>query len=147
MINPQFPYKNNQIILSSDRITLHSKSEAVLLFGKQMIALATNGTINMDAKEKILIDSDKIELGHDAELSGEPVILGNKLMRFLDELVSTINVVGSELSRVSKTGDAESWMIIKECGIDLKNMGDRLIGILYDAEGPGFLLSKNTYTR
>jgi hypothetical protein len=147
MLTPEFPYKKNQIILSSDRIILHSKLDAVFVFGKQMVALASNGTVNIDAKEKILLDSDKVELGHDAELRGEPVVLGNKLASMLLEITSTLNWVGNQLSAVSKTGDAQSWIILQECGLDLKMLGEKIVGQLLDTQGPNHILSKNTFSR
>jgi hypothetical protein len=147
MLNPQFPYKNNQIILSSDRVVLHAKSDGIFLFGKQMVAIASNGTVNIDAKEKILIDSDVIELGNDAVLRGEPVVKGYKLINLLLEMLTTINYCGTQLSAVSKTGDAKSWLIVQETGIELRNMSERMVGLLSDTQGPNFMLSKNTFTR
>lgn len=147
MINPEFPYKNNQIILSSDRVILHAKSEAVLVFGKQMVGLASNGTVNIDAKEKILLDSDKIELGNNAEIKGEPVVLGVKLVNLLMDLITSLQFVGDQMSTVSKTGDAASWSILQECGIDIKTVSSKLLDKLLDVNGPNTILSKNTYTR
>jgi hypothetical protein len=147
MITPEFPYKSNQIIISSDRVTLHSKNDVAFILGKKMVAIASNETVNIDAKEKILLDSDKIELGSQAEVKGEPVVLGYKLVNILVDMVITLNNVGSQLAAVSKSGDAASWAIVQESGLDLTNMADRLLGLLSDTEGPRFLLSKNTYTR
>ena len=59
MLNPKFPFDGNQVILTSDRVTLHSKTDGVFLFGKGMVALSSTQTINLDANEKILLDCEK----------------------------------------------------------------------------------------
>ena len=71
---PQFPYKGDQIILSSDRVLLHSKNDSVFLFGKQAVSLSSTKTINLDAIDKVLISTNKIELGNEAEALGEPLV-------------------------------------------------------------------------
>jgi hypothetical protein len=147
MLNPIFPYKNNQIILSSQRILLDAKSDGIFLFGKQMVALASNGTVNIDAKERILIDSDKIELGHKAESLGNPVILGQKFVDEFNLLLEGIQFLAGKLSAVSKTGDADSWIMILEGGSNLYDACNRMMLIINNPEDPKYPLSKNTYTR
>jgi hypothetical protein len=147
MLNPQFPYKNNQIILSSDRVILHAKEDGVFLFGKQMIALASNGTVNIDAKESIKLDSDIIELGTAAYLKGEPVVLGKKVKTLLYKLLDALEQVGYELQRVSKSGDASSWLIVKGAGHDIENICSALKFEVDDPSGPNYILSNTTFTR
>ena len=147
MLVPDFPYKDNQIILSSNRVLLNSKSDGIFLFGKRMVALSSTETINLDAKEKILIDCDKIELGHQAEILGEPVILGNKMTDQLKLLVKELKFLGNMLQTVSSTGDAKSWINIQSGGLRLYNACNVLSNILKDMNHPQNPLSKNTYTR
>jgi hypothetical protein len=147
MLNPQFPYKNNQIILSSDRVILHAKDDGIFLFGKQMIALASNGTVNIDAKEAIKLDSDRIELGTAAYLKGEPVVLGMKVKTLLYRLLNTLEQVGIDLKRVSKSGNTSSWLIIKGAGHDIENICSALKFEIEDPSGAGYILSNTTFTR
>ena len=147
MLSPDFPYKNNQIIISSDRITLNSKTDGIFLFGKRMVALASNETVNIDAKEKILLDSDKIELGHKAEEQGEPVILGYKMVSQLNALLESLQYLAGKLSSVSKTGDAASWMAISDGGQDLHAACERFMLILNNMNDINYPLSSTTYTR
>ena len=53
----EFPFTGPQVILSSDRILLHSKKDAIILAGKRAVSLCSTETINLDAKEKIILDS------------------------------------------------------------------------------------------
>ena len=88
MFKPVFPYKGNQLILTSDRVTLHSKTDAIFLFGKEAVSLSSVKTINLDSKEKILLDSKIIELGPKAQTLGEPIILGET---FTTQLILLLN--------------------------------------------------------
>lgn len=143
MFNPTFPYTNNQIILSSDRVTLHSKSDAIFLFGKEAVSLSSPKTVNIDATEKILLDSEKIELGHKAEKEGEPVILGKKLNDQLYVLTNALLTAGILLKQVSSNNLGGSMEAIRDAA-----------DILYNAsqESKAYIdnkvtLSKNTFTR
>lgn len=143
MFSPQFPYKNNQVIISSDRVTLHSKSDAIFLFGKEAVSLSSPKTVNVDATEKILLDSTKIELGHKAETDGEPVILGKKLNDQLHVLTNALLTAGVLLKQVSSDNLGASMEAIRDAA-----------DILYNAsqESQAYIdnkvtLSQNTFTR
>jgi hypothetical protein len=144
MIIPEFPYKGNQIILTSDRVTLHSKKDGVFLFGKATVGLSSVGTINLDSKEKVLIDAPKIELGNRAEEFGEPVPLGNSLQSVLSDMNDVLNLLSNALSKANGTDDtstALSLATIQVAGstslITIRNIQSRLQNIL----------SQTTYTK
>ena len=145
MFKPEFPYKSNQIILSSDRVTLHSKSDAIFLFGKQAVSLSTTNTINLDAINGVKIDSPNIELGREAKVLGEPVVLGRTLTTQLEVLLSNIMQAGAELRKVSSENAqlGASMQSIAGAGKLLYNAAQSLQTSLI-AES---ILSKNTFTR
>lgn len=143
MFVPQFPYKGNQIILSSDRVTLHSKTDAIFLFGKQAVSLSSPQTINLDASQKVLIDSPKIELGHKAELDGEPVVLGEKLNEQLSIMTNAMLTAAVFLKQVSS----------EDLGTSMESIRDAA-QVLYDAAQNAkaytdnrLTLSQNTFTK
>jgi hypothetical protein len=143
MYIPEFPYKNNQIILSSDRVMLHSKNDSIFLFGKKAVSLSSPETINLDASKKVLIDSPKIELGHKAEKEGEPVILGKKLNDQLYILTNALLTAAVLLKQVSTSNLGASMESIRDSA-----------DILYNAaqESKAYIdnrvtLSQNTFTR
>ena len=144
-IRNNFPYKSNQIILSSDRVTLHSKSDAIFLFGKQAVSLSTTNTINLDAINGVKIDSPNIELGREAKVLGEPVVLGRTLTTQLEVLLSNIMQAGAELRKVSSENAqlGASMQSIAGAGKLLYNAAQSLQTSLI-AES---ILSKNTFTR
>ena len=100
---PIFPYTGNQLILSSGRVTLHSKDDSVMIFGKKAIALSSLGTVNLDVSTKVIINSPKIELGLSAEKLGEPILLGNKTVFLIARLLDSLTQLAGALSQMSET--------------------------------------------
>lgn len=141
---PDFPYKGDQIILSSDRVLLHSKNDSIFLFGKQAVSLSSTKTINLDAPDKVLIYTNKIELGNDAEALGEPLVLGRTLNTQLIVLLSVLKSAGDQLSNVSESDLGASMGIIAGAGQAISQEAERLRGFLV---GESQILSKRNYTR
>lgn len=143
MFKPEFPYKGNQLILTSDRVTLHSKNDAIFLFGKQAVSLSSVKTINLDATEGIKLYSPIIELGANARAQGQPVVLGTNLNQQLITLLSNIANAGMLMSQASESDLGASMQYIASAGKILSDESNRLIQTLQT----NFILSKNTYTR
>jgi len=147
MLSPEFPYKGNQIILSSDRVLIHSKNDGIFLFGKRMVALSSKETINLDATEKIILDSDMIELGHNARTLGQPLILGDTFIRQMKDLLQAVQQAGNLLKSVAESNPGASYMSISSAGDYLYREAKKIKGFLESPSGPQYPLSKNTYTR
>ena len=139
----EFPFTGPQVILSSDRILLHSKKDAVIIAGKRAVSLCSTETINLDAKEKIILDSDLVELGHEARALGESVVLGNSLVFQLELFTGALKEIGVQLGRVgeNKQNIAASITVIKNQGLQLEAAAAQLEDSLQT------LLSQNTFTR
>ena len=90
MFKPEFPYKGNQVIISSGRATVHSKDDFIFLFGKKGVSISSPATFTVDANEKTIIASPLIELGLRARLEGDSVMLGNKTATQLGQLIDTL---------------------------------------------------------
>ena len=90
MFKPEFPYKGNQVIISSGRATVHSKDDFIFLFGKKGVSISSPATFTVDANEKTVIASPLIELGLRARLEGDSVMLGNRTATQLGQLIDTL---------------------------------------------------------
>jgi hypothetical protein len=143
MFKPVFPYKGNQLILTSDRVTLHSKSDAIFLFGKQAVSLSSTKTINLDANEGIKLYTPIIELGYNARAQGQPVVLGRNLNQQLINLLSSIAAAGTMLRQASSENLGATMQNISSAGITLNKAASDLANLL----SQDFILSKNTFTR
>lgn len=138
---PIFPYKNNQILITSDRVHLLSRNDGVFLMGNKTVSLSSPMTINLDSGEKVLINSPKIELGELAESKGQQVILGNELINQLKSYISKIKSVGDTLKTVAESDLASLSLKLKISGEILSNESQKIINEL------GSTLSTVTYTR
>jgi len=145
MFKPVFPYKGNQLILTSDRVTLHSKNDAIFLFGKQAVGLSSPETINLDAGKKIILAGPVIELGNQAQDLGQPTVLGNTLNQKLLSIIEALNSVAILLAQVSTSEQGKSMESIRQAGQllneEMQSLKTQLI------PGVSEILSKNTFTR
>lgn len=130
MLSPKFPYLENQIILSSNRIMLHSKKDAIFLFGRAAVSLSSPATINLDSKESVLINSPKILLGDKADSAGSPVVLGIELTLILNQLLTEINLAGMLMAQASESNVAASMQAIAAAGQALAKEAARITNVL-----------------
>ena len=143
MIKPQFPYLSNQCIITSDRVTLHSRKDGIYLFGKATVCLSSPGTVNIESNEALKISAPLIELGLNAKDLGQPLVLGLELSELLDELIQALQVVAVALSKADGTSEeavSDSFDDIKVSGESLVQATDNAAAAIEN------ILSKNTYT-
>lgn len=112
MNKPVFPYKGNQVIISSGRVTHHSYDDFIMLFGKKGVAISTPASFNVDATDRVLIASPRIELGFRASLEGEPLLLGNRTAFQLGQLLDTLETLADGLSGLSESNLAASIPLV-----------------------------------
>lgn len=139
-IAPQ-KYSGAQIIINSDRVTLNSKKDEVMIFGKTGIDLYTNNIINIEAKERIVLNSGRIFLGlKDNKLPTEPVLLGNQTILLLNSLITELSKFTNKLSQAKSTPQGTPILDIVSAatmfGAKLQNIASKLQSIK----------SSNTYT-
>lgn len=103
MFKPEFPYTGNQAIISSGRVTIHSKDDFIFLFGKKSVSISSPATFTVDANEKTVIASPLIELGLRAKIEGDPVMLGDKTAAQLGQLIDTLVSLANGLSALNES--------------------------------------------
>lgn len=101
MYTPQFPYLGNQVIITSGRVTHHSYDDFIFLFGKKGVSVSSPATFTVDANEKTIIASPKIELGYRAEVTGEPVLLGRTTATQLGFLLDAVQNLSNALTTLN----------------------------------------------
>lgn len=151
MISPQFPFSKNQIILSSDRIVLHSKSDAIFLFGKGAVSLSSPNTVNIDAEEKVAVFSPRIELGS-APAFMEPTMKGRtfsvQMALFLDALIKAFE----PLTKISGGDPPQGCEKLVKAVTELRGSAQKVIelskplkNICETPDSDSAILSKNTF--
>jgi len=102
MYKPQFPYLSNQVIISSGRVVHHSYDDFIFLFGKKGVAISSPATLTVDANERTILASLKIELGYQAESKGEPVLLGRSTVTQLGRMLDSLKSLSVALSKMTE---------------------------------------------
>jgi len=148
MYYPNFPYTGNQLILASDRVQLLAKTDAIILMGDQSVILSSANEVHIDATKATMIDAPKIELGNDAQLKGQPVILGRDFIRQLDLFLKQVSYCGETLASVGKSSPADMVSKIVDVGKQLNISANQLKNyIAVDSNLRSKVLSNVTYTR
>jgi hypothetical protein len=142
MYKPEFPYKGNQVIISSGRVTNHSYDDFIFMFGKKGVAISSPATFTVDATESTSISSGFIELGLRAKLEGDPILLGRKTAFQLGQLLDNLQALGKSLSNINESGLAKA---LPEIIASAKILADTAPVIKKQLQGP--CLSKTTYTK
>lgn len=142
MYTPQFPYLGNQAIITSGRVTIHSYDDFIFLFGKKGVAISSPATFTVDANERTVITSPKIELGYQAETIGEPVMLGKSTAVQLGRLLDAIENLSNALNTL-KIGEMDTAIpLIVQTSNILSNTAKSVKTQLSSK-----CLSNNTYTK
>jgi hypothetical protein len=149
-------YNSSQVILNSDRITLNSKKDEILLFSNSLIELNTDNNIHINAGKVIHLHVDptpstsllkkesKIFLGtkEDGSYPTQPLLLGGATHDVLLSICSALTSLASALSTVSvATSDGD--ILISECNTAGEQLAEDIECILEQIDG---ILSQKVYT-
>ena len=109
--NPAFFIKKNlfdkndlsgkQILLCSDRITLNSKTNEIIINSKSGTSIASNGNIVLESSKSVSIDaSEKIELG---QFATSNAVKGNTLNEIITNLITVLQAIDKAATAGSQT--------------------------------------------
>ena len=144
MNKPQFPYLGNQVIISSGRVTHHSYDDFIFLFGKKGVSISSPATFTVDANERTIIASPKIELGYQAQTVGEPVLLGKSTVFQLGRLIESLIKVSDALNQLA-LGEEDAASAISKIVKTTEVLSDTAKSVQGRLETD--CLSNNTYTK
>ena len=134
-------YSYAQVIINSDRVTLNSKKDEVMIFAKTNVEISTKNIINLNANERIHLNGGTIFLGTvNNQLPSEPLVLGNKTYDLLLDLLGGLYEFGTSLSTVIGSPEGAPAIDINTAAEGLLNTLDRATDRL---EG---ILSQQNYT-
>jgi hypothetical protein len=142
MYTPQFPYLGNQVIITSGRVTHHSYDDFIFLFGKKGVSISSPATFTVDANERTIIASPKIELGYQAQSKGEPVLLGSTTVKQLGDLLIALQSMSDAINKLAVGSTDPAIVAIKTTSGVLSDTAKTVNRNLNS-----ICLSKNTYTK
>ena len=86
----RYQYTGPQIFIQSERITFNTKIDKIIFSSGDSIEMNSLQNINISTPESIIMDSKDIYFGKEALEGGEPIVLGNKLVEVLTEILDLI---------------------------------------------------------
>lgn len=141
-------FKGNQVIINGGRLFLNAKEHDIQLSSIKSIGLNTEGTINIDARDFICIDSPEILLGEKArtapEGNKEPVLLGNQVEKFVNVLLNMLEGMAEDMSK-AKTIDSKPIPLLNKRGLQSIKVIESLKRQI-NPNGPSTLKSKKVFT-
>jgi|688.fasta_scaffold263280_2 hypothetical protein len=127
MYIPKFPYLGNQVIITSGRVVNHSYDDFIFLFGKKGVSISSPASFTVDANERSIIASPKIELGYQAETNGEPVLLGRSttvqlglLIDAIKNLSDALNQLTAETPETAIPGIVQTTTVLSQIAVTVK---------------------------
>jgi hypothetical protein len=113
-------YFNAQVIINSDRIVINSKKDEVMIFAKTNVEINTKNVINLNADERVHLNSNNIFLGpYSSTNAPQPVLLGNETVKLLIQLNKTLNRLAGYLSSTVSTAEGSPIISLQAAGTDL----------------------------
>jgi hypothetical protein len=113
-------YFGAQIIFNSDRITINSKVDDVMIFATKNIEINTKNIINLNADERVHLNANTIFLGpYNTTNTPQPVLLGNNTIDLLIQLNKTLTNLASSLSKTVSTKEGTPIISLKKAGTEL----------------------------
>ena len=113
--------KTPQALITSGRIVFNSTQKEIIAFAKKGIALSSETVVTVDAKESIVLNANKLELGLDAD---EPLILGKAWKDWMDQLLTAIGTISpvSPVGPCSPLTATPQWAQIEQAKAKLQTL-------------------------
>ena len=122
LTNPTDPskYISAQVILNSDRVTLNSKKDEVMIFAKTNVEINTNNIINLNAGERVHLNTNAVFLGIDNnQLPSQPVLLGYETIKVFEKLQESLTQLALTLGSVISAPEGAPIVGLNTAGREL----------------------------
>jgi hypothetical protein len=133
-----------QVIINSDRVTLNSKRDNVMIYAKTNVEISTKNIINLNADYRTHLNSSQVILGNinnPLSDSPQPILLSYKVIEILMNLQTTLTELGINLAQATATKEGASLPPINVAGASL--LDDMIT--LAESLSPDQLLSNKVY--
>lgn len=121
-------YKGSQVLVNAGRLTFNAKKDDILISSATSIGINSN-TVNIDGKDYLCIDAEKIYLGSVARsntgVSKQPVLLGHQVESFLEEFIDLVTQMASGM-KSAKTIKGDTIPQLNYVGYKTKILLDSL---------------------
>ena len=100
-------YKGNQVLVNAGRLVFNAKKDDILLSSINSVGINSK-TLNLDGKDFVCLDAEKIYLGSRARsgqgIAKQPVLKGHEVERYLQSLIDIITIMSNSMTVASNGG-------------------------------------------
>lgn len=111
-------YKGAQVLINAGRLTFNAKTDDILLSSANSVGINSN-TVNIDGKEYLCVDAERIYLGSKARINNgnakQPVMLGHQVETYLQDLIDIITNMAQSM-KTAKTVKGEPIPVLNYQG-------------------------------
>ena len=140
--------EHNWVIINGGRLFFNAKEHDIQLSSIKSIGLNTEGTVNIDSTDYMCLDGSQIFLGEKARTASdrfkEPVILGNQLEGFLENLLNLLEGMANDMAS-ARTVKNHPIPQLNKRGLQARPVIQALKRLI-NPNGPSTLKSKKVYT-
>jgi len=128
-------YTKDQVIITSNRILINSKDDHTLLSGAKSIGLNSKGSINLYADTNFIVKTKgKILLGDPDETKTQSLLLGDKTVDLLSNLLIDLQTIANQLSSLTSLPPGAPFIPLNTAAISfnlkLQNYQSQLSSLL-----------------
>jgi hypothetical protein len=124
-------YFNSQVILNSDRVTINSKKDEVMIFATTNVEINTKNVINLNADTRVHLNSNSVFLGpYNNNNIPQPVLLGNETINLLIHLQQTLTRLSGYLTSAVSAPVGAPIVGLNAAGKDLVNDMKKMIDLI-----------------
>jgi hypothetical protein len=137
-------FGHSQVIINSDRVTLNSKRDNVMIYAKADVEISTKNIINLNADFRAHLNSNQVILGainNPASDTPQPVLLSYKIVEILANLQVTLTELGINLTQATATKEGATMPNLNIAGTSL--LDDMIV--LAESLSPDQLFSNKVY--
>lgn len=99
-------YQGSQAIFTADRVVFLSRKDDLFLTSNNNIEIFTKNIINLDADDRVTINSSRVILGLDSNnLPINPALLGNPTLSVIQSIIQYIGEFATDLTTVTSTAE------------------------------------------
>jgi len=96
-------YEGKQIYLGSGRLIFDAKEDSLFFIADKSVSLSSEGTVNIDTKDFVVINSPKIYLGLNSHNESQPTLLGENTYQLLNKIINSLDSLSKELQTAVST--------------------------------------------
>ena len=113
-------YIDSQAILNANRVILNSKKDEVMIFATTNVEINTKNVINLNADERVHLNSDSVFLGrYDPNALPQPLLLGKETIKLFTHLIETLNRLATAFSQTISTPQGSPIINLNKAGTEL----------------------------